>query len=244
MRPLVTAALLLALVTPAFADGFYSGFAPGSFVVLRETHRAGGRAQSQVTKHVVLNAVPNVAVYPQRNGTFAEKPESTLAPSQPATPMSLRMKVSKVGEQTLSVGGKAYPCKVTTYESPMAQVTYWTAAGADVPYYEFPAEGPDLAVPPHTIKVQYVVRFGTDSVTHVYEVVSFDAPLKVGDREVRCVQQRITGDGKLRGVTISATGLQWLTNQVPGKIARLDMEITRNGVTGTLSKEAIDFGNQ
>lgn len=242
----LTAALLLLSATCVFADGFYAGFAPGSFVVLRESHTAGSRTQTQVNKHVVLDAVPTIAVHPvTQTGGFDEKPAATFIPNEPATPASLRMKVTDVREETVPIAGKLYPCRVTTYGSPVAEITYWTCKDANVPYHELPVDGPDMAVPPHTVKVRHVSRFGTESVTNTYEVISFDAPLKIAPRngkEVRCVQQRITGEGTMRGHKIAASGLQWLSNQIPGRIAKVQMEITRGPQTVTMLREVQDFG--
>ena len=116
-----------------------------------------------------------------------------------------------------------------------------------MPYYEFPVDGPDLAIPPHTLKVRHIARFGTESVTNTYEVINFDAALQIGGeggREVRCVQQRVTGEGMMGGRKISATGLQWLSNEIPGRLAKVRLEITRGAEKVTMVREVQDFGRR
>ncbi len=239
-----TATFLLAIVflsCPVFADGFYAGFAPGSSVTVKETSAVDGEAKSQRLRHVIIDALPTIATYQDTGKGFGEQPAETAPAAAPQTPPQRRMKITAVGDETLTIDGKTYPCKVTTFGSPVEEVTYWICPTAQVPYYEMAAEGPDLAVPPRTLKVQYVTRFGTEKVTNVLQVITFKAPLTIGDRTIDCVQLRLTGAGAMHRLPVAASGYTWLSAQVPGTIVKRTLSLTRGPTKIEFTREVETF---
>jgi hypothetical protein len=228
---------LAALISPALGEGFYDRAPAGSWVIVREDSVFNDKKQTQRLKHVIIDALPTLATYRDTGSGFGDSPDETAPPAAPETPPQRRMKITAVADETLTIDGKAYPCKVTTFASPLEEVTYWICPTVEVPYYEVAADGPDLAVPPRTLKVQYVTRLGTEKVTNLIQIIAFNEVLTIDGQPISCVQQKITGSGFLHKKPVAVSGYTWLSSAVPGTVVKHSFNLSHGPL-------AIDYQRQ
>lgn len=229
----------------------WTGFPVGSWAVIEKTLVKDGVATTSREKITLVELSPEGPILNVRagKGDSFESPGTNVAAAPGALLESQAYwKAGTPRTGTLEVAGKPLECVLTEYahENPQAnvanKVVAWRSATIKVPYRQLPRNGPDVALPPDLLRLDFKVRAGAQHQTYDLRVLQLDAPIAVAGREIPCVLEESTVDEVRPGFASKGSFKRWLSADVPGRVVRAESAGVTNGAPVSRSEVVVDFG--
>jgi len=162
-------------------------------------------------------------------------------------------------EEGFALGTRKLPCTVSEYvvdgekDPPTAKLVFWRCEAIRVPYRELGCAGPDVAMMPDVVRIQFEYSSNADpakpiSVWADVQVVQMDDEVTIGQKKIRCVVERGTLIEETARGKATARFQRWLSDEVPGRVVKetatgefLDKKKSISG-DFEMSWEVVDFG--
>lgn len=240
-------ALALALQEAAERRDPWIGFGPGSWVVISRRTKDGEKVTERKEKHVLLEpreGTPRRQTFEEKEGAFVPTSKETTH-VQGAEAAGSEWGEAKTRAEELTVDGKKLACTVSEHvvekEEAKGKLVVWRTADAKIPYREIVRDGPDIALTADIVRLEVSIERGTRKDAHAVRVVAFGEKLKVGTRELACAVEEWKAEETRGGVARTGTFKRWLSNDVPGRVARMEGRLVSAGKTAEMTQETVDF---
>lgn len=224
------------------------GFDEGSWIVLHEKKTLSDKSTDNKVKVLLVKLednVPRLARIPELDGQFAE-PKETFSNRPGGFPADSEIVARR--KETLRVGEDKIGCGVVEYDIEnkqsdfKAKLTVWRGGKAKLPYREIPTSaGNAPALLDDMVRAEYAYQYRGATVKYVVEVVDFAKSVKVGQRDLTCVLEKITFDETSKDKTFKGEGSRWLNSDVPGQEVRFQLKGSSNGVALEVERQVLDF---
>jgi hypothetical protein len=227
----------------------WSSFDKGSWIIVEETRKRDGDSKSKREKSLVTGFEATavlVAKMPEMDGKFVE--DGTAYMPYRFQLQGNKAMESKPRKEAVEIAGKKLDCSVQeftiTNKNPAytAKIVFWRAPMVKIPYHEIPQDI-NVAVPSDAVKVQ--LTFQDDqkrSKNYTGKVEDFARKLNVNKQDLTCVVMKWdleeiepkTGKSLLEARV-------WLSAEVPGCEAKLEVKGEFMGKTMILDRTVIDY---
>lgn len=248
MRTFTLLLLALALQDAAVRRDPWIGFGEGSWVVLARKVKDGEKVQETREKHLLLaprDGSPVRQVQKEKDGAFLPNTTETIH-AQGVPLEGAEWGEAKTRSEELVVDGKTFACTVSEHVvekgEARGKLAVWRSAAAKVPYREIVRDGPDMALMPDILRVEVSIDRGTRKDTHAVRVTALAEKLRVGTRDVTCAVEEWTADETRGTDTRKASFKRWLSDEVPGRVVKMEGKLVSAGKTVEMTVEASDFG--
>ncbi|MBI3407404.1 MAG: hypothetical protein HY040_03485 [Planctomycetes bacterium] len=240
-----SAGILLLAAVPALGQGVqggmsvrnpWHGFEAGSWVILQEKKTLNGKVSVTKFKDVIAKYdgdVPILARTPEVNGQFGD-PGKTHGSRPGGLPAESQIVARR--QETVTIGDRKVPCAVVEYtventaKDFKAKLVFWSNDEQKIPYREIPSSaGNPPALLGDVIRAEYAYHYQGASVKYTIEVVDLAKAVRIGDRDLTCVQECIVFEEKAKDKSFSGKGFRWLSAAVPGHEVRFLLEGVSNG---------------
>jgi hypothetical protein len=207
----------------------WNGFPVGSWAVVQTSQVRDNVSTTTREKYTVAEIRPDGPVLGFRKavGDTFEEPGALLKPNCGSlVEAQTQWKASEPTTEKLEIGGKPQECRVTVYfyENPekkiLNRVAVWRSTVIKVPYRQLQRNGPDVALPPDVLRIEFHVQADDQYQKYDFRVTSLEAPIKVGDRDIPCVVEEGTVDVLRKGVATKGRLKRWLSDAVPGRVVK------------------------
>ena len=229
MRIALLAALagaLLAQEPPPTPDP-WAGFGIGSWIIVETTSSVDNQSTTErerITFAATEGTRPILHVRKAVGDEYPE-PDQVRTHQPPGLPdQQTSWKAAPVREEKIDIGGRKVACKVSEFTYVNAakeisnRVTVWKTSEVKIPYREVKRSGPDLALMPDVVKIEFRVKAAKQSQQYDYRVIQLDAKRKVGSKEIPCVLEEGVESETKAGISRKGTMHRWLSDAVPGRI--------------------------
>lgn len=233
-------AFLLVLQTAA-QESPWSGFEPGTWVTLTWTESKGGERREKV----VVNEARRLEIWVFEKDEYKKQPGEVQ--HSPGVPPDRGVQETASRSEEVDIGGKKIAATVREYEfedrsiSVKVRGVVTTSKDVRIPYREFQKEGADIALGSDVLAMEFTITKG--DVTNVYrlKVVQLQEELTIGGKKVPCVVEELSGEETVNQKKYVFSGKRWLADGVPGRLAKLEAEITVDGSTIKRAGVVTDF---
>lgn len=242
---LLAAALLQA---PPESRDPWAGFAAGSWALIVKKNTLDGVTTVTREKHVLVAGDagrPRHELWTEIDGVLIRtSPDIRHVPG--LLPEEPPMKILSTRSEELAIGAAKFPCAVVEYggEFPdiqaKASITIWRSADFRVPYRELPKDGRDIALLPDVLRADVETTKKDRQTLVSLRIVERDVKLSVGAREVSCVVEEAKGTEHRGAAKADVTLRRWLSEDVPGRVARQELHATFAGKTQTMTEDVVD----
>lgn len=231
------------------------GFGPGSWVEFQLTEQTGNEVKQRFQERYSIVKIkfgrPMVTRVQSVDGSFKSKRPALVARFDGVDPEGIELQLRPYDrfDETLQIDGRSVACKVTRYRRQLLTggqemtLSLWRAIDFKVPYRELPADGPDIALSPDVMKVEYRIAKDGNVFTCRLGVSKFVDKIEIGDRTVSCVHERGTVSRVVAGEPIVIEISRWISNQVPGRLVRFNSIARKPGGDLIRTKQATAFSS-
>jgi hypothetical protein len=250
MRPLALLALAAALQQGgSITRDPWSGFRPGSWVIIRDKTIADGKttwAREKITITSIEDGAPLLEARPEKGGGYPP-PGQVRRHMRGALVEEMGWNEAEPRAEEFQIGKRKVACKVTEYfvkdseRELESRIWIWRTEEVKVPYRELRRDGPDLSIPSNVVRMEVKARHGPDSQAFDFRIVDLDQKIKVGPRDVPCVLEEGTADER-KGTTVrKGTIRRWLSDSVPGRTLRQEIKGEQDGKPVERIEEVLDY---
>lgn len=226
----------------------WHGFESGAWVVFQEKKTLDENTQTAKFKEVLVKYegdVPRLARIAEVNGVFGDAGETF---GRPQGGMPSESEIISRRQDTIKIGAQRLSCAVVEYEIVnkksdfRASLIFWHNGKRALPYREVPASaGNPPALPGDVVRAEYAYHYLGASVKYTVEVVDFERTMKVGNRDITCLVEKLSFQETAKGKKVQGEGVRWLSADVPGHEVKLALKGTSNGVPLEIEKTVLDF---
>ena len=217
----------------------WSTFEEGSWVVMKESDIRGSDQKTHRVKTVksgLIGRGTELLRFTEEAGGFDTEPRrSTTIPGASIERLP-GSRLDAEEQDTLSINASEYNCILETYVltrpgSSEGETWFklWKSEGVDIPYRELSLPGPDFALDPDVLRIDFSIKGPGGTQSGSLKVVSLEETIGLDGEVLTCVMEEAEMTMDRRGSEMSATLQRWLSSQVPGHTAKLVSEINQDG---------------
>ena len=214
----------------------WAGFPDGSFAVIESVTTNDGKTTTekqrftvQIEKdggvtHLVSKEEKDPSIFFEvRHHTPGNAPDKSWGTT------------SKPKPAELTLGGKKLACEITDYvhrdEGRRVEVRarVWRTRDLKVPYREIKRDGADIALDTDVVRFEMTSKTAEGSQKFTFAIVDPAAKITVGGKELPCQLEEGAAEESMGGQTLKATVRRWLTDAIPGRVARQEIRGEANG---------------
>ncbi len=245
MTLLLAATLLQA---PPESRDPWAGFAAGTWAVFQKKNTLDGVTTVTREKHVLVAGDGDRLLHElwtEVDGTL-KRTSADIRHVPGLLPEEPPMKILSSRSEDVAIGAATFPCAVVEYagdfpgKQAKASITVWRSADLRVPYRELPKDGPDIALLPDVLRAEMETVAKDRRSTFSLRIVERDVKLGFGAREVGCVVEELKATEHRGAAKAEATLRRWLSNDVPGRVARSEFHATFGGKSQSMSEDVVD----
>ena len=227
----------------------WAGFPDGSWALIESADTQEKDTTILRQKYIVrIETGGTVALLITQQGDPSDHPvrprRSVHIPGAPVT--ELAGTAAKTASEKLQVGDRAIDCERSDYELKDGEleirVAAWRTKDLRIPYRELKhGSGKDIALDPDIARLEWTLKRGADSETCSIKVVELDHKLAVDGKDLPCVVEEGTVDVKKGTRAYKLTLRRWLSDAVPGRIARSEAKGEADGKKVERIERVISF---
>lgn len=224
----------------------------GDWVIVEQATTRDGMVEESRLKHVRTDRLDlgvAISTFEEVDNLFSDD-EKELTMHVPGKLPEADPMFKKVGEQqdALEIDGRDVECTMTEYRfdrPAMRQeitVKIWRSPEFQIPYRELSSAGPDLAVMPDVLRLDYDVRTGDATQRATIRVVSTEAQLTIDGEPVQCFYEE--GSAKVVQGPREVEGKikRWLSPKIPGGQAKYESLVIINGKEVRITEQVVNYG--
>jgi hypothetical protein len=223
----------------------WAGFGVGSWVVFSRKTTSGGTTTERKDKSVIVAVdqdLPTREIQQEKDGKF--EPSTARSRHAPGVLAEKEMKAGASRPEELSIGSRKISCTVTEYHHEdnvvTAKLTVWKCPDVKIPYRELAKDGPDIALLPDVVQLDFSFERETRKEHDRVRVIGLDEKVKVGDREIPCVLEEWSVEEERGGEGRTLKSRRWLSDSVPGRVVRFEASL-KGPKTMDVVQQAVDF---
>ncbi len=238
----------LLLQAPPESRDPWAGYAAGTWAVLLKKNTLDGVTTVTREKHVLVAGDGNRLrheLWTEVEGEL-KRTSADIRHVPGLLPEDAPMKVVASRQEEVAIGSVKFPCAAVEYAGDVPEkqlktsITVWRSADVRVPYRELPKDGPDIALLPDVLRAEVETVAKDRRTTFSLRIVERDVKLGFGAREVDCVVEELKATEQRGAGKIEATLRRWLSNDVPGHVARSEFHATFGAKSQTMTEDAVD----
>lgn len=223
----------------------------GDWVIMEQTTiREGQPPEVRLMKKVRTDRLDlgvAISVYVAEQGDFPAE-ETELIMHDPGKLPEIAFKQSDPKPTQINVGGTKVDCDYIeyTYEQPgldkEISIKVWSSPQVAIPYRELSVLGPDMALMPDVLRMDYEVINRGSSQNATLRVESLNTPMTVAGREISCIFEKGKAQVTQGEALMSSEFQRWLSPKVPGGVVLFESNLLIQGSPVKLTEKVIDFG--
>jgi len=217
----------------------WSTFEEGSWVVMKESDIRGADMQTRRVKTVksgLIGRGTELLRFTEEAGGFDSEPRRSSTIPGASIERLPGSRLDSEEQDTLSINGSDYDCVVQTYVlnrpgSSEGETWFklWKSEGVEIPYRELSLPGPDFALDPDVLRVDFSIKGPGGTQSGSLQVTSLEETIGLDGEVLTCVMEEAEMTMDRRGSEVSAILQRWLSSQVPGHTVKLISEINQDG---------------
>lgn len=190
-----------------------------------------------------------LSIYAEENGAFQEKALKHDVHVLGTVPEEVPgIQLLNTSSEVLIIDGAEYPCEVEEYEMSneakgvRLHFKVWSNPSVEIPYRELQTVGPDIAMLPNTLRLEFTMTSPRGSQEAWMQVASFDAVEEVEGKPIQCVYEEGAVTHTAGAQSLEGTVKRWLNKSIPGQMVKIESEAQNGDSMMFHSEEIIAYG--